>query len=41
MVLILDGNSEHVVHALRKIGLLGKKTICNCSRLTQIPQTDQ
>ena len=25
MVLILDGNSEHVAHAKRKIGLFGEK----------------
>ena len=27
MVLILDGNSEHVTHAWRKMGLLGEKKI--------------
>ena len=25
MVLVLDGNSEHFAHALRKIGLFGEK----------------
>ena len=25
MVLILDGNSEHVAHASRKLGLFGEK----------------
>ena len=25
ILLILDGNSEHVAHALRKIGLFGEK----------------
>ena len=25
VVLILDGNTEHVAHALRKIGLFGEK----------------
>ena len=25
MILILDGNLEHVAHALRKIGLFGEK----------------
>ena len=27
MVLILDGNSEHVAHALNEIGLFGEKQI--------------
>ena len=27
IVLILDGNSEHVAHAWRKIGIFGKKKI--------------
>ena len=36
MVLILDGNSEHVAHAREK-----KIQICDCSRSTQMPSTDQ
>ena len=33
IMLILDGNSEHVAHAWRKIGLFGlKNPICDCSR---------
>ena len=37
-VLILDGNSEHVAHARRKIGLLGEKyLLCDCSRSNQMP----
>ena len=35
MVLIFDGNSEHVTHALRKIG------ICYCSPSNQMPSTAQ
>ena len=32
MVLLLDGNSEFVAHAWRKIGLFSEKsTICECS----------
>ena len=42
MVLILDGNSLHVAHALRKIGLFGKKyPICAYSRTNQKPFTGQ
>ena len=38
MVLILDGNSEHVAHASRKIGLFEEKnTICDFSRSNQMP----
>ena len=29
MVCILDGSSEHVAHACRKIGLFGGGTICD------------
>jgi len=32
MVLMVDGNSEHVAHAWRKIGKRIKTPICNCSR---------
>ena len=37
--LILDGNSEHVAHALRQIGVSEnkKKTIFDCSRLNKMP----
>ena len=42
VVLIVDGNSEHVAHARRKIDLSReKKTICDCSRSDQMPKTDQ
>ena len=42
MVLILDGNSEQVECAWRKIGLFEEKNpICDRSRSNQIPQTDQ
>ena len=42
IVLILDGNSEHVAHAWRKIGIFGKKNmICDGSRSKQMPYTDQ
>ena len=38
MALLLDGNSEHVGHAWRKIGLFGEKNpICDCSRSNQMP----
>ena len=37
MVLMLDGNSEQVAHAWRKIGLFGEENpICDCSRSKQI-----
>ena len=37
MVLILDGNSEHVAHAWRKISLSGEiNPICDCSRSNQM-----
>ena len=36
MVLILDGNSEHVANAYRK-----KYKICDCSRSIQMPQTEE
>ena len=37
MVIIIDGNSEHVAIALRKIGLYGgEKMICDCSRSNEI-----
>ena len=37
--MLLDGNSEHVAHAWRKIGLLGeeKKTGLGCSRSNRMP----
>jgi len=45
MVLILAGNSEHIVnvHAWRKIGLFGEKKnpICDCTSSNQLPSTDQ
>ena len=43
MVLILDGNSERVGHALRKIGLFGEKKsdLWLHSRSNQMPETDQ
>ena len=43
MVLILDGNPEHVTHAWRKIGLFGEKyPICKCYRSNEMPSlTDQ
>ena len=38
IVLTLDGTSVHVAHALKKIGLFGKKNpICDCSRTNQKP----
>ena len=38
---ILDGNSEHVAQAIRKIRLFGEeKSICVCSRCNQRPLTD-
>ena len=38
MVPILDGNSEHIARAWRKIDLIeGKITICACSRSNQMP----
>mgnify|MGYP001494806923 CR=1 FL=1 len=38
MVLIFDGNSEHIVHALRKIGPCGEKNpIRDLSLSHQIP----
>ena len=41
MVRILDDNSEHVSHALRKIDLFGEKyPICDCSRSNDVPQRD-
>ena len=37
---MLDGNSGHVAHAWRKIGLFGGKyAICACSRTNQITET--
>ena len=37
MVLILDGNSEHVALACTKIGLFGEQQpICDCSRYNQM-----
>ena len=42
VVLILDGNSEHVAHVCEKIGLFGEKNlICACSKSNQMPYTDQ
>ena len=42
MVLILDGNSEHVGHARRTVCLFGdKNSIRDCSRSNQMPETDQ
>ena len=43
IVLILEGNSEHVAHAWRKICLIGflKNPICDCSQSNQMHQTDQ
>jgi len=38
MVLVLGGNSEHVVKVLRKISLFGMD---DCSRSKQMPKTDQ
>ena len=38
MALKLDGNSEHIAHARRKIGLFGyKNAICDGSRTNKIP----
>jgi len=39
MVFILDGNSEHGVHAWREVGLFSdkKNPICDCSRSNQMP----
>ena len=38
MVLIGDGNSEHVEHAWRKMGLFGEQnTICGNSLFNHIP----
>ena len=42
--LMLDGNSEQVSHAQRKIGLFReeeKNPICDCSLYHQMPCTDQ
>ena len=42
MVLILNGNSEYVVHAFRKIGFfLEKYLICYCFPSDQMLYTDQ
>ena len=42
MVLILDGNSEHVAHAWRiMVFSEKKKTICDYSRSKQMPKTEQ
>ena len=43
MVLILDGKSKHVAHALKKKGLFGEKyPICDYSRPNQMQKkTDQ
>ena len=42
MALILDGNSEHVAQACRKLVLFGKKDpICDCSRSNQMPYTEE
>ena len=42
MVLILDGNREHVAHASRKICHIGEKNpTYDCSRSNQMPYTDQ
>ena len=39
MVNILDGNSENIVHAYRKIGLFGENnTIFDCFRSYQITE---
>ena len=38
MILTLDGSSENVAHAERKMGLIEKKnTVCECSRFNLIP----
>ena len=41
MVLILDGNSEHVAHAIRKIGLIGGKLYRIVTALDQIERLNQ
>ena len=41
MVLILDGNQDHVTHVLRKVSLSKKYQICDCPRSTQMPETDK
>ena len=43
MVLILDGNTEHVAYTWKKAGLFGKKTklTYDCSRSNQMAWTDQ
>ena len=42
MVLILDGNSEHVAHTWRNIDLFWKRNpICDCSRSNQMAIADQ
>ena len=41
MVLILDGNSGHVVHALGKIALFGKKKILFETTLELIKRLEQ
>ena len=43
MILILNGNSEHVAHTCRENRSLQreKKAICDCSRSKQMPITDQ
>ena len=38
VVLLLDGNSEYVAYARRKLGFNGEKNpICECSRPKQMP----
>ena len=42
MVLILDGNSEHVAQASRKISLFGRdRLVCYSSKSNQMPYADK
>ena len=42
MVLMLDGNSEYVAHALRKKGVSEEiNSKCDCSRSNQMPWTNE
>ena len=41
MVLISNGNLEHVAHAWRKIGNFSSHPICDCSLSNHMPWTDQ
>ena len=41
MVLILNGDSEHVAHTWRKVVFSGEKnSVCDSSRIDQMPLTD-